>query len=242
MQGIAGARPRGSSPTRSVLARSDRRTLNQRKPRSSYRVRPDRPKPWETAIRRSVRRLVTDLLVGCSRYTASFSSLAGRNAIFLLALILMAAPVAGSVPFWPPLPHLEDAETGQTDFVAPLQMTSVSVTKSPSTASACFFAISWLSANAAARCLSVMVAWTTDLAGAAFLAFLASHEFPRWVGLRTPICHGRLIRATECCVTNLIIIHTFLARHPWRAAWVSRSWRRSRTTFSQPSASAIRRR
>jgi hypothetical protein len=94
VQGIAGARPRGSSPTRSVLARSDRRTLNQRKPRSSYRVRPDRPKPWETAIRRSVRRLVTDLLVGCSRYTASFSSLAGRNAIFLLALILMAAPVA----------------------------------------------------------------------------------------------------------------------------------------------------
>ena len=51
----------------------------------------------------------------------------------------------------------------------------VSVTKSPSTASACFFAMSWLSANAAARCLSVMVAWTADLAGAAFFAaaFLA---------------------------------------------------------------------
>ena len=51
----------------------------------------------------------------------------------------------------------------------------VSLTKSPSTASACFFAISWLSANVAARCLSVMVAWTADLAGAAFFAavFLA---------------------------------------------------------------------
>src|SRR5215831_3065435 len=31
-------------------------------------------------------------------YTASFSSLAGRNATFLLALILMAAPVAGLRP------------------------------------------------------------------------------------------------------------------------------------------------
>jgi hypothetical protein len=31
-------------------------------------------------------------------YTASFSSLAGRNAIFLLALILMASPVAGFRP------------------------------------------------------------------------------------------------------------------------------------------------
>jgi hypothetical protein len=33
---------------------------------------------------------------GC--YTASFSSFAGRNAIFLLALILMASPVAGVRP------------------------------------------------------------------------------------------------------------------------------------------------
>ena len=31
-------------------------------------------------------------------YTASFSSLAGRNATFLLALILMVAPVAGFRP------------------------------------------------------------------------------------------------------------------------------------------------
>jgi hypothetical protein len=35
-------------------------------------------------------------------YTASFSSLAGRNAIFLLALILMASPIAGSVPYVTP--------------------------------------------------------------------------------------------------------------------------------------------
>jgi hypothetical protein len=35
---------------------------------------------------------------GASYYTASFSSLAGRNAIFLLALILIASPVAGFLP------------------------------------------------------------------------------------------------------------------------------------------------
>ena len=33
-----------------------------------------------------------------SRYTASFSSFDGRNAIFLLALILMVSPVAGLRP------------------------------------------------------------------------------------------------------------------------------------------------
>ena len=36
------------------------------------------------------------------------------------------------------LPHLEDAETGQADFVTLLQIAAVSVTKPPSTASACF--------------------------------------------------------------------------------------------------------
>ena len=38
-----------------------------------------------------------------------------------------------------PLPHLEDAETGQTDFVTLLQIAAVSVTKPPSTTSAYFF-------------------------------------------------------------------------------------------------------
>jgi hypothetical protein len=43
-----------------------------------------------------------------------------------------------------------------------------SVTRSPSTGSACFFAMSRLSANSAARCLSVTVACTAAFAGAAF--------------------------------------------------------------------------
>jgi hypothetical protein len=37
-------------------------------------------------------------LGGWQTYTASLSSLAGRKAIFLLALILMASPVAGFRP------------------------------------------------------------------------------------------------------------------------------------------------
>jgi hypothetical protein len=37
-------------------------------------------------------------LVSDRAYTASFSSLAGRKAIFLLALILIASPVAGFRP------------------------------------------------------------------------------------------------------------------------------------------------
>ena len=48
----------------------------------------------------------------------------------------------------------------------------VRVTRSPRTASACFFGSSWLSANVAARCLSVMVACAAALDGAA--AFLAT--------------------------------------------------------------------
>ena len=55
-------------------------------------------------------------------YTASFSSLAGRNASFLLALILMASPVAGFRPIRAARFRTEDAEAGQADFVAPLQM------------------------------------------------------------------------------------------------------------------------
>ena len=55
-------------------------------------------------------------------YTASFSSLAGRNAIFLLALILMASPIAGSVPYWPPFSAPGGCRDRQTDFVALLQV------------------------------------------------------------------------------------------------------------------------
>ena len=61
--------------------------------------------------------------MGRQSYTASFSSFAGRNAIFLLALILIASPVAGFRPILRrSLPHLEDAEAGQTDFVALLEV------------------------------------------------------------------------------------------------------------------------
>jgi hypothetical protein len=55
-------------------------------------------------------------------YTASLNSLATRKATFLLALILIASPCR--VPSHPSgtLPNLEDAEAGQADFIAPLQM------------------------------------------------------------------------------------------------------------------------
>jgi hypothetical protein len=47
-------------------------------------------------------------------YTASLGSLAARNAIFLLALILVASPVAGFRPVLAArFPHLENAEPGQ---------------------------------------------------------------------------------------------------------------------------------
>ena len=58
------------------------------------------------------------------------------------------------------LPHLEDAVPRPfRRILSPfLRWRVVNVTKSPSTASACLFARSWLSANTAARCLIVTVA------------------------------------------------------------------------------------
>src|ERR1700722_10640965 len=114
--------------------------------------------------------------LGGAAYTAPFSSLAGRNATFLLALILMASPVAGFRPIRAARFRTWRMPSPVRRILAPfLRWRVVSVTKSPSTASACLFAISWLSANSAARCLRVMVAWVADLAGAAFFAaaFLA---------------------------------------------------------------------
>src|SRR5580658_6982014 len=49
----------------------------------------------------------------------------------------------------------------------------VNVTRSPSTASACFFGSEWLSDNAAARCLSVTVATAAPFAAALAGAALA---------------------------------------------------------------------
>jgi Fatty acid hydroxylase superfamily len=85
----------------------------------------------------------------------------------LLALILIASPVAGLRPILAARPHLEDAEADQPDFVAPLEVLRGERNQSPSTASACFFAMAWLSANSAARCLRVTVACATAFAGAA---------------------------------------------------------------------------
>ena len=135
------------------------------------------------------------LLPACA-YTASFSSFAGRNAIFLLALILMAAPVAGFRPILAARFRTWRMPRPVRRILSPLfRWRVVSVTKSPSTASACFFAISWLSANAAARCLSVMVACVADLAGVAFfaavfLAEMAGMGFLAVLGVKST-GHGR---------------------------------------------------
>ena len=57
-----------------------------------------------------------------SDYTASFSSLAARNATFLLALILIASPVAGFRPSSWPLPDLQDAKTSNSNTFSLLEM------------------------------------------------------------------------------------------------------------------------
>ena len=61
-------------------------------------------------------------------YTASFSSLAGRNAIFLLALILMASPIAGFRPYVTALFRTWRMPRPFRRILSPLV---VSVTKSP---------------------------------------------------------------------------------------------------------------
>ena len=111
--------------------------------------------------------------------TASFSSFAGRKAIFLLALIFMASPVAGFRPILAARFRTWRMPRPVRRILSPfLRCRVVSVTRSPSTASACFFGRSWLSDNEAARCLRVMVGLAAALAvvadflaeGAAFLA------------------------------------------------------------------------
>ena len=101
-------------------------------------------------------------------YTASFNSFAARKAIFLLALI---DGFAGRwVPSHPgrPLPHLEDAETVQADFVPFLEVPG----RQRHQIAQHGFGSSWLSDKAAARCLSVTVICGAAFAGAA--AFLAA--------------------------------------------------------------------
>src|SRR5271166_307457 len=107
-------------------------------------------------------------------YTASFSSLAGRKATFLLAFILIASPVAGLRPILAARFRTWRMPKPVKRILLPfLRWRVVSVTKSPRMASACFFGTSWLSDKAAAKCLSVTVACA--FAGAAdFLAAAAA--------------------------------------------------------------------
>ena len=91
----------------------------------------------------------------------------------LLARLDLDRLAGRRVPSHPgrPLPHLEMPSPVRRILSPLLRCRVVSVTKSPSTASACFFGRSWLSDKAAARCLSVMVACAAAFAGAAdFLA------------------------------------------------------------------------
>src|SRR5947199_2608565 len=92
--------------------------------------------------------------------TASLSSLAARNATFLLALILIGSPVAGLRPIraarWRTCRMPSPPMRKRLPFFRCLTMLP---TMSLSIASACFFAISWPSASSAARCLRVTVGW-----------------------------------------------------------------------------------
>jgi hypothetical protein len=94
----------------------------------------------------------------------------GRPECDLLArLDLAVAPVAGFRPILAARFRTWSIPRPVRRNLAPFfRWRVVSVTKSPSTASACFFAMSWLSANSAARCLSVTVGCAAAFAGAAF--------------------------------------------------------------------------
>jgi hypothetical protein len=91
-------------------------------------------------------------------YTASFSSLAGRNAIFLLAAIFIDAPVAGFRPIRAGSARTCRMPSPVSRILSPcFRYRAASATRSPNTDSATFFGRSWSSANSAAICLSVMV-------------------------------------------------------------------------------------
>ena len=55
------------------------------------------------------------------------------------------------------LANLQNAQSGDPDPIAFLQMLATRVTRSASIVSACFFGTEWLSASLAARCLKVTV-------------------------------------------------------------------------------------
>jgi hypothetical protein len=104
-------------------------------------------------------------------YTASLSSFAGRKAIFLLAAIWIEAPVAGFRPMRAARARTCRIPRPANRILSPfLRCWVVSATKSPSMRSASFVDKSWLSANLAAICLSVIVACGAAFTGAAFFA------------------------------------------------------------------------
>src|SRR4051812_35410244 len=91
--------------------------------------------------------------------TASFNSFAALNAIFLLAAISIGAPVPGFLPLRAGRDRTSSIPRPVSLILSPFFRCSVaSITRPLSVASACFFGTSWLSANCAAICLSVMVA------------------------------------------------------------------------------------
>src|SRR3954452_7805519 len=91
-------------------------------------------------------------------YTASLSSLAARNATFLLALIWMASPVAGLRPMRAARLRTWRMPRPTMRIRSPFLRCLVTLpTRSVRMASVCFFDSSWSSARPAARCLSVTV-------------------------------------------------------------------------------------
>src|SRR6202048_1048902 len=91
--------------------------------------------------------------------TDSLSSLAARNATFLLALIWMGSPVAGLRPMRAARLRTCRMPSPPMRMRSPfLRCLVTRPTRSPSTASVCFFDISWDSERFAARCFRVTVA------------------------------------------------------------------------------------
>src|SRR6266700_2978271 len=104
--------------------------------------------------------------------TASLSSFAARNATFLLALMWMVSPVAGLRPSRAARLRTCRMPSPPMRMRSPfLRCLVTRLTRSPSTASVCFFDISWFSAKLAARCFIVTV-------GADFLAGAAMDDPP----------------------------------------------------------------
>ena len=101
-----------------------------------------------------------------------FLQFLGRLECDLLAGLDLDGLTCRGVPTHPsgPLPHLEDAETGQTDFVAPLQMTGGQRHQIAQRGLSLLLCEVVAVGQRGGRCWSVMVAWTAALAGADFFA------------------------------------------------------------------------